>query len=98
MKHRLAFLFAYTFFLPATGLSEVLLIDAVAAEQQADVPRPHRGEITNVVEQRFGSPLNRHAPVGAPPITRWDYAQFSVYFEYDHVITSVLKRNKAAPQ
>jgi hypothetical protein len=31
----------------------------------------------------------QHKPVGQPPITRWDYREFSVYFEYDHVINSV---------
>ncbi len=96
MKHTLAFLFACSIFLPATGLTEVLLIDAVKAEQQANIPRPHRGETMNAVEKRFGSPVTKHAPVGDPPITRWDYAQFSVYFEYDRVLTSVLKRNTAS--
>lgn len=36
---------------------------------------------------RFGEPERRHAPVPAtgehptPPITRWDYADFSIFFE-----------------
>jgi hypothetical protein len=30
--------------------------------------------------------------VGQPPITRWDYASYSVYFEYDRVIDSVRHR------
>jgi hypothetical protein len=28
--------------------------------------------------------------VGEPPITRWDYGSYSVYFEYDVVLFSVL--------
>jgi hypothetical protein len=28
--------------------------------------------------------------VGAPPITRWDYAGFSVFFEHDRVIDAVV--------
>ena len=39
--------------------------------------------------ERFGLADEEHQPVGQPPITRWDYREFSVYFEYDHVINSV---------
>jgi hypothetical protein len=44
------------------------------------------------VTQRFGEPSKRHTAVGQPPITRWDYPGFSVYFEYDRVIDSVRQR------
>ena len=42
----------------------------------------------------------RHAPVGGghpqqPPITRWDYPTFSVYFEHEHVVDAVLTRSFA---
>ena len=42
------------------------------------------------VEQRFSSPQARKEPVGSP-ITVWEYAEFSVYFEYNHVLHTVLK-------
>jgi hypothetical protein len=42
------------------------------------------------VEQKFGAPVTRHPTVGAPPITRWDYAGFSVFFERDRVIHAVV--------
>ena len=42
-----------------------------------------------VVEARFGAPAARHEAVGKPPITRWDYKGFTVYFEYDHVVHAV---------
>lgn len=95
MKHPLISLAACTLLLPVSGMSDVLLIDAVKAEQQANIPRPHRGETMKAVEQRFGAPVTKHAAVGDPPITRWDYPAYSVYFEYDRVLTTVLKRNKA---
>jgi hypothetical protein len=41
------------------------------------------------VEKHFGAPTEKHATVGQPPITRWDYAGFSVFFEHDRVIHSV---------
>ncbi|WP_277372172.1 phosphodiesterase [Pseudomonas sp. AA-38] len=50
---------------------------------------PHKGESQRSVLERFGLADEEHAPVGKPPITRWDYRDFSVYFEYEHVIDSV---------
>lgn len=50
---------------------------------------PHRGQSKRAVLERFGLADEEHKPVGQPPITRWDYREFSVYFEYDHVINSV---------
>ncbi len=79
---------------PATGMSEVLLIDAVKAEQKSSIPRPQNGDDMVEVEHRFGPPKAKQGPVGNPPITRWDYENFSVYFEHDKVLTAVLKRDK----
>ena len=46
------------------------------------------------VEKAFGAPVTRHATVGGaphqPPITRWDYTGFSVIFERDRVVDSVV--------
>jgi hypothetical protein len=50
---------------------------------------PAKGSTMSAVETRFGAPATRHAAVGEPPITRWDYDGFSVYFEYQHVVHSV---------
>ncbi len=58
--------------------------------------RPHRGSSMAAVESRYGEPTTRHAAVGDPPITRWDYPQFSVYFERDLVLHAVLVRNPSA--
>jgi len=50
---------------------------------------PQRGESQRSVLERFGLADEEHRAVGNPPISRWDYREFSVYFEYDHVINSV---------
>ena len=42
------------------------------------------------VESRFGQPATRHNAVGQPPITRWDYPGFAVYFEHQYVIHAVV--------
>jgi hypothetical protein len=42
------------------------------------------------VEKQFGAPASRHPTVGEPPITRWDYNGFAVFFERDRVIHAVV--------
>jgi hypothetical protein len=44
------------------------------------------------VEMKFGSPESRFAPVGDPPISRWSYPAFTVYFEHNRVIHTVVRR------
>lgn len=56
------------------------------------IDTPRRGLSMDQVEQLYGRPGSVTAPVGDPPITRWDYPEYSVYFEYSYVIDSVLKR------
>lgn len=52
---------------------------------------PARGTTQTAVESRFGSPLLKADPVGAPPISSWEYANYYVYFERDLVLHTVLK-------
>ena len=54
--------------------------------------KPVRGMTQARVEESFGAPSSRMEPVGDPPITRWEYASFVVFFEYDRVIHAVSKR------
>lgn len=56
------------------------------------VIRPTRGMSMDNVEQQYGQAQQTFAAVGEPPITRWDYADFVVYFEYNTVIHSVVPR------
>jgi hypothetical protein len=66
-----------------------LKMDGMAA---SDVARPARGMTQSKVESEFGTPSSRVAAVGDPPISRWEYPGFVVYFEYDKVIHAVAKR------
>lgn len=72
--------------------ADVLLIDGVETDAQSSNLRPRRGVTMDRVEASFGAPSSRHAAVGEPPITRWDYPGFSVYFEYDKVVHSAVRR------
>ena len=49
------------------------------------------------VQKMFGAPIKKVAAVGKPPITRWVYSDYTVVFEYKHVVQSVrlLNENKA---
>ncbi len=80
--------------LPATADTLVMPPkDSAPAEQaEAGVTMPTKGMSMRQVEERFGAPENKEAPVGDPPITRWKYDDFTVYFEYQYVIHSVLNR------
>ena len=59
---------------------------------QSGVDRPTRGMTQNSVEAKYGSPVDKIAAVGEPPIARWEYPEFVVYFEYDRVIHAVIRR------
>ena len=48
-----------------------------------------RGLSMSQVEARFGEPSRRISAVGDPPISRWIYPQFVVYFEGQYVIHAV---------
>ena len=56
------------------------------------VLRPTRGMSTTSVEQQFGQPEQQFDAVGEPPISRWVYADFVVFFEDNTVIHSVVPR------
>ena len=71
--------------MPATDTAT----DSATEAETFTVTLPGRGMTTDQVEERFGSPSEKIAPVGEPPISRWVYNGFIVYFEYDHVIHAV---------
>ena len=77
--------------LPAGSLSaDVLLIEEVRQADRLELPA--NGLRQAEVRARFGEPAATHAPVGDPPITRWDYDGWSVYFEHDLVLFTVLHK------
>ena len=79
--------------------ADTLLIER--AEEAQSMSLPTRGSSMSQVEARFGAPVSKRAPVGGgdekrPPITRWVYADFTVYFEHSHVIDAVLNKASAS--
>ncbi len=82
------FLFLLALLLPLPSLADTLRVP-VGQQGTASQPLPKQGETQDDVKQRYGQPDQQHPAVGHPPISRWDYPGFSVYFETDRVIDSV---------
>ena len=62
------------------------------------VTLPGRGMNMTQVEEKFGPPLQKLPEVGEPPITRWEYSNYTVYFEYEFVINSILNSAAGKPE
>ena len=86
MRHLATLLLTLTF--SATLFAQDIRIP-VGQQGLPDMPMPGRGDSKNLVLDRFGLADEEHPAVGQPPISRWDYREFSVYFEGDRVINSV---------
>jgi len=85
-----------------SALADTVVVNDQVQVRDSQVERPKRGVTMNEVEKHFGAPVTRHATVGGgnphrPPITRWDYSGFAVFFEGDRVIHSVVTGAEAAP-
>lgn len=76
--------------------AEVLSLEQVVQQDPVNgpegIPRPRRGQNMEQVRQQFGAPAQELPWVGTPPITRWVYDKFTVYFEGRSVIDSVVNR------
>ncbi|MFT5083990.1 MAG: hypothetical protein ACI9Y1_002042 [Lentisphaeria bacterium] len=68
--------------------------DTLAMPEQSEwsAKTPARGTTKAYVEAEFGAPDSEEGPRGRPPIYFWEYPDFTVYFEDNHVIHTVIKR------
>jgi hypothetical protein len=81
----------------ALALATALLLGGVASGETLEMtgaPQARdavvsRGLSMSQVEARYGEPARRIGAVGDPPISRWVYPQFVVYFEGQYVIHAV---------
>ena len=70
--------------------AETISVDNGIAVKESDVATPTRGMSMDQVATKFGAPSSKVPAVGKPPISRWEYPGFVVYFEHQHVIHSVV--------
>ncbi len=74
--------------------AERLLVSTAEQLRSDPFVAPARGASMAQVKHRFGRPERIVPAVGKPPITRWVYPQFVVYFERERVIHSVDAANR----
>ena len=75
--------------------ADVLLLDSINAVPENNavgLQRPYRGSSMNIVKGQFGEPEDVKPAVGEPPITRWVYPAYTVYFEHELVLDVVVHR------
>ncbi|HXL97765.1 MAG TPA: hypothetical protein VN925_05275 [Steroidobacteraceae bacterium] len=81
---------ALALLIAGTARSETVADGDQLMVRESDIARPSRGMTMHAVEAKFGAPQQRHEAVGEPPISRWDYHGFRVFFEKDRVIHAVV--------
>jgi hypothetical protein len=78
---------------PAAAAPAAAPAMAMPASPTYQMQLPQRGMDMANVEHIFGAPLEKQPAVGKPPIARWVYADYVVYFEYNMVLHTVMKAN-----
>jgi len=100
MKFSLTLVLALLAINSTPTFSDTLLIDVIQnepANSQSGLLRPSRGMKMAQVKEKFGSAIKEYPAVGIPPITRWNYEGFSVYFESNTVLHSVINKPAISP-
>jgi hypothetical protein len=75
--------------LNGVAMADILKIEGGDAAVVVMDNRPSRGMNQLQVLELYGEPALRNAPVGQPPISSWDYSNFSVFFEDEYVLHTV---------
>lgn len=95
---------AFSVCLAAIPVSMTAFAGTAAAPEAAVPSHPTRGMTMAQVLKRFGQPEKKMAPAPRtaqgplkPPIVRWVYADYIVYFERNRVIHTVLTHPREAP-
>ncbi|HET9447696.1 MAG TPA: hypothetical protein VFO35_15630 [Steroidobacteraceae bacterium] len=82
-------------------IAATLVLSGPAFADELKVPaasggagKPTSGMSMETVEAKYGAPIRRAPAVGGataaqPPITRWEYPGFVVYFEHNKVVHTV---------
>ncbi len=64
-------------------------IYSIAHPGPSTIETPAHGLSMDEVVAKFGEPISKQNAIGTPPIIKWVYADFTVYFEAHTVIHSV---------
>ncbi len=83
--------------LPAGAVIAEELKIPLASQGDPAVKVPGKGMTKAKVESTYGAPEQKYPAVGEPPISRWQYANYTVIFEYNHVVHTVQRHQKRNP-
>ena len=80
---------------PITSQADVLRMEETNRTMMIEPPihfvqTPRRGLSMDGVRKEFGNPASTTPAVGDPPITRWDYEKFYVFFEHNLLLHAVI--------
>ena len=65
----------------------------LSERENSQIEAPKNGQSMAEIQEIYGAPVQKVAPVGEPPISRWVYPSFTVYFEDDLVLHSVVTKS-----
>lgn len=85
----LALLLAVTFQIQNVIAEEIRIPVGEQAKAEPAIDMPAKGMSKERVKSLFGEPLEEIPAKGQPPISRWKYQEFTVYFDSNTVIHCV---------
>ena len=81
------------YWIKSAVITSVAFFAAVPYSMALDMPE--KGLKKSTVETTFGAPLSKTPAVGEPPISHWQYQDYTVYFESEYVIHSVATQKES---
>lgn len=85
----LSFLLGFAFQAQYAIAEEIHIPIGEQGKDQAPIDMPTKGMSKARVKSLFGEPLEDVPAKGQPPISRWKYKEFTVYFDSNTVIHCV---------
>ncbi|MCK4707875.1 MAG: hypothetical protein KAU21_04600 [Gammaproteobacteria bacterium] len=98
MPYKRNLFFALTTILLSTTIQADTLRIPGHLESESTLNMPRRGINMDAVLEQFGEPDRRIEAIGEPPITEWDYGDFSVFFEHQTVLHSLNLKTLIMPK
>lgn len=85
----IAFMLGLTLHVQTATAEDIRIPVGEQARNQTAVDMPTKGMSKERVKVLFGEPLEEIPAKGQPPISRWKYQEFTVYFDNNAVIHCV---------
>jgi len=73
-----------------TSHAQTLALPTNTNSSRTIISTPAKGMTMQQVEENFGPPHDKLPAAGDPPISRWIYDDFTVYFERQYIIHAVV--------